>query len=92
MWFDIGRKKAKIRNRYNQAPHLTQYQWESDNFTIKTTQTGAKRAGDHRALINRGTIIFANWLSLKVRITTSADEKFCDMSYFNFAVNKAKKY
>ena len=28
------RKGAKIRNRYNQAPHLTQgYQWESDNFT-----------------------------------------------------------
>ena len=30
------RKMAKIRNRYNQAPHLTPgYQWESDNVTIR---------------------------------------------------------
>ena len=31
-------KGAKIRNRYNQVPHLTQdtqmYQWESDKFTV----------------------------------------------------------
>ena len=27
------RKRAKIRNRYNQAPHLIQ--WESDNVTIR---------------------------------------------------------
>ena len=32
------RMSAKIRNRYNQAPHLTQDtngKWESDNFTIR---------------------------------------------------------
>ena len=30
------RKRAKIRNRYNQAPHLTQdANWESDNVTIR---------------------------------------------------------
>ena len=30
------RKRAKIRNRYNQAPHVTQEgQWESDNVTIR---------------------------------------------------------
>ena len=30
------RKRAKIRNRYNQAPHLTQdNQWEIDNVTIR---------------------------------------------------------
>ena len=30
------RKKAKIRNRYSQAPHLTQdTTWESNKYTIK---------------------------------------------------------
>ena len=31
------RKRAKIRNRYNQAPHLPVpgYQWESENVTIR---------------------------------------------------------
>ena len=30
-------KGAKIRNRYNQVPHLTQpgYQWESDKLTVR---------------------------------------------------------
>ena len=26
---------AKIRNRYNQAPHMTGFQWDSHNFTIR---------------------------------------------------------
>ena len=31
-------KKANIRNRYNQVPHLTQETvWESDKYTIKRT-------------------------------------------------------
>ena len=30
------RKRAKIRNRYNQAPHTDQgYQWKSDDVTIR---------------------------------------------------------
>ena len=30
------RKRTKIRNRYNQAPYLTQdTKWESDNVTIR---------------------------------------------------------
>ena len=30
------RKKTKIRNRYNQVPHLTQdTTWESDKITIR---------------------------------------------------------
>ena len=33
---DFKIKRAKIRNRYNQAPHLTQdTTWESDKNTIK---------------------------------------------------------
>ena len=31
-------KGAKIRNRYNQVPHLTQdTKWESDKLTVDTT-------------------------------------------------------
>ena len=32
----VLRKRAKIRNQYNQAPHLPPgYQWESENVTIR---------------------------------------------------------
>ena len=52
------RKKAKIRNRYNQAPHLTQ----DTNGKVTTSQLDIINesqevspfpAGDHKALINR---------------------------------------
>ena len=49
------RKKAKIRSRYNQAPHLTQeITWASDKNTIKHRIQESQRvspfpAGDHRA-------------------------------------------
>ena len=37
-------KEAKIRNRYNQVPHLTQATtWESDKNTINITHKRAKR-------------------------------------------------
>ena len=54
------RKRAKIRNRYNQAPHLTQ----NTNGKVTTTQYDIKTesqevspfpAGDHKASINRRT-------------------------------------
>ena len=52
------RKKAKIRNRYNQAPHLTQ----DTNGKVTTSQLDIINesqevspfpAGDHKASINR---------------------------------------
>ena len=52
------RKRVKIRNRYNQAPHLTQ----DTNGKVTTSQLDIKKesqevspfpAGDHKASINR---------------------------------------
>ena len=52
------RKRAKIGNRYNQAPHLTQ----DTNGKVKTSQLDSRNksqevspfpAGDHKASINR---------------------------------------
>ena len=50
------RKAAKIRNRYNQVPHLTQGTiWESDktqlNITHKSQEVSPFPAGDHKAAI-----------------------------------------
>ena len=49
-------KGAKTRNRYNQVPHLTQYQLESDTLTADTTNESQEvspfPAGDHKAHIN----------------------------------------
>ena len=54
------RKRAKIRNRYNQAPHLTQ----DTNGKVTTSQLDITKerqelspfpAGDHKASINRRT-------------------------------------
>ena len=53
------RKETKIRNRYNQVPHLTQdTTWESDKNTIKhhTQESQEIRhfpAGDNKAAMNR---------------------------------------
>ena len=53
------RKKAKIRNRYNQAPHLTQdTTWESNKNTIKhhiqeRQEVSPCPGGDHKAAMNR---------------------------------------
>ena len=53
-----AKKEAKIRNRYNQAPHLTQY----TNGKVTTSQLGITNesqevspfpAGDHKASTNR---------------------------------------
>ena len=45
------RKAAKIRNRYNQIPHLTQdTTWESDN---KSEEDSPFEAGDHKVEMNR---------------------------------------
>ena len=54
-----ARKKTKIRNRYNQVPHLTQdTTWESDKNTRKhhtqeSQEASPFPAGDHKAPINR---------------------------------------
>ena len=50
----IVRKRAKIRNRYNQAPHMTQdTKWESDNVTIRHHKREPRcqpfPTGDHKA-------------------------------------------
>ena len=55
------RKRTKIRNRYNKAPHLTKNtNWESDSFTIRHHKQESQEAsplseGDHEASINRCT-------------------------------------
>ena len=63
------RKKAKIRNRYNQVPHLTQNTlWESDKITINVIYRSAYRSAlsqqvttrlqdTDRAICQRGTQI-----------------------------------
>ena len=52
------RKTAKIKNRYNQVPHLTQdTTWESNkttiNITNKSQEVSPFSAGDHKAAMNR---------------------------------------
>ena len=56
-WLKV-REVAKIRNRYDQVPHLTQdTTWESDKTQLNITKKGQKAspfpAGDHKAAINR---------------------------------------
>ena len=52
-------KGAKIRNGYNQVPHLTQdTTWESDKSTIKHHTQESQEfipfpAGDHKTAMNR---------------------------------------
>ena len=48
-------KKAKIRNQYNQVPHLTQETtWESDKTHKHYTQEKSPfPAGGHKAAMNR---------------------------------------
>ena len=59
-------KVAKIRNRYNQVPHLTKDTNGKVANSQKTPQTRAKRrvspfpAGDHEAHINRRAQNIAN--------------------------------
>ena len=62
---------AKIRNRYNQVPHLTQDTKGKDTNSQKTPQTRAKRsalfpAGDHKAHINRRAQNIANTRQNKI--------------------------
>ena len=52
------REKAKIRNRYNQAPHLTQdtngkVTYSQLDITNKSQEVSPFPAGDHKAPINR---------------------------------------
>ena len=52
------RNVTGIRNRYNQAPHLTQdTTWESDKTQLNITNESQKvnpfPAGDHKAAMNR---------------------------------------
>ena len=52
------RKMAKIRDGYNQVPHLTQdTTWESNkttiNITNKSQEVSPFPAGDHKAAMNR---------------------------------------
>ena len=52
------RKGAKIRNRYNQAPHLTHYTngkvtTSQLDITNESQEASPFPAGDHKASINR---------------------------------------
>ena len=57
----VSKKKAKLRNRYNQVPQLTQdTTWESDNNTRKHHKQESQEAnpfpaGGHNAAMNRQT-------------------------------------
>ena len=59
LFMDKVWKKANIRNRYNQVPHLAQdTTWESDKTTIKHHIQDSQEvipfpAGDHMAAVNR---------------------------------------
>ena len=51
------RKTARIRNRYNQVPHLSQdTKWESNKITINITNKSQEvspfPSGDHTAALN----------------------------------------
>ena len=51
-------KTARIRNRYNQVPHLSQAtKWESSKIKINTTNKSQEvspfPSGDHKAAMNR---------------------------------------
>ena len=53
-----GRNATKIRNRYNQVPHVTQdTTWESDktqlNITNKSQEVSPFPTGYHKAAMNR---------------------------------------
>ena len=58
-WTSKVRKKAEIRTRYNQVPHLTQdTTWESNKNTKKKHHQQEQRgqpfpASDHKAAMNR---------------------------------------
>ena len=52
------RKTARIRNRYNQVPHLSlDIKWESNKITINITKKSQEvspfPSGDHKAAMNR---------------------------------------
>ena len=58
MSFHKVRKRAKIRNRYNQAPHLTQdtngkVTTSQLDITSESQEVSRFPAGDHKASINR---------------------------------------
>ena len=46
-------KGAKIRNRYNQVPHLTQVTNSQLDTTNESQEVSPFPAGDHKAHINR---------------------------------------
>ena len=58
-WFIQVRKKAKIWNRYNKVPHLTQdTTWESDknarkHHILESQEVSPFPAGDHKAAMIR---------------------------------------
>ena len=68
------RKKVKIRNQYNQVPHLTQVTiYESDKTQDIITYRRAKRsAGDHKAARHRQDNIVK-----QIQIKRSTKEVFC---------------
>ena len=58
-------KTARIRNRYNQVPHLSQdTKWEGNKITMNLTNKGQEvspfPSGDHKAAMNRRRETMAN--------------------------------
>ena len=74
-------KKAKIRNQYNQVPHLTQHTtWESDKIQENITHKRAKLTGHFQSFFN-------NWsfseLFFGISITNSKISKVNQQSVLN---------
>ena len=92
------RTKAKIKNRHNQAPHLTRdTTWESDKNTIKhhIQEVSPFPAGDHNATMNRREIMTRNINNKKYllkKVYEDVTEDIFDMSNVRiFKVIEKKK-
>ena len=72
------RKRAQVRNRYNQAQHLTQETtWESDKNTRKhyireSQEVSPFQAGDHKAAMNRQDSMTDTKYKFKKKGTTAS--------------------
>ena len=67
-----SKKKSKIRNRYNQVPHMTEdITWESDIHTIRhhkrEPRVSPYPAGEHKASINRRARKYSKYTGGKPR-------------------------
>ena len=73
------RKKARVRSRYNQVPHLSQdTKWESNkitiNITIKSQEVSPFPAGNHMVAMN---IHAKTWQTQDINNTNDPQKNYC---------------